>query len=127
MNPGFALGSAMLAVTALVHAALGIPDVAAPIDAAPLGAEVRATALAAWHMITWHLALVAVGLALLATGRATAKALAWGAAAMALGDGAIFVAMGVSRFGSLDVLPQWTLFAASSAAVAWGLARWRRA
>ena len=46
---------------------------------------------------------------------------------MALGDGTIFVAVGIGRFGSIDVLPQWTLFAVSLAAVAWGLVRWRNA
>ena len=76
MNPGFALGSAVFAATALVHVVLGIPDVAAPIDAAPLDGEVRATAMAAWHMLTWHFTLVAAGLALLATGRLPARALA---------------------------------------------------
>lgn len=125
MNPGLALGSAVFAGTALLHALLGIPDVAAPIDAAPLGAEVRATAMVVWHMITWHFLLVAVGLALLAAGRLPAKGLVWGTAAMALGDGALFVAMGMARFGSVDVLPQWVLFAVALAALAWGLVRWR--
>jgi len=127
MNPGLALGSAVFAGTALIHMFLGIPDVAAPIDAAPLDAEIRATALAAWHIITWHFVLVALGLLLLATGRLKSKALAWGAAAMALGDGAIFASMSLTRFGSVIVLPQWVLFAAALTALAWGLIRWRSA
>ncbi len=94
----------------LVHATWGWRDIGRPIDRSALEPPITATNSAVWHMLTVHLIALGGYLSYLGfLGRAPAPATAQMVLLQLLGYTVIFLAIGLNRFRSVWVLPQWTL------------------
>lgn len=103
-----------------VHVFAGGPEVHVPALASDLAPMVKGVISVVWHAITAFMLLN--GLALLWLSRNTAQAaLGWLIVAQFAAFAVIFIGYGISRFGELTTMPQWSGFLVISAIAAWGL------
>ncbi|WP_310541154.1 hypothetical protein [Phenylobacterium sp.] len=121
MNWWMMIAGMLSLATAAVHVFLGGPEVHAPVQSSEsLALEVRATMAVVWHGITAVLLLSgATKIYAALSGRVSAVVVF--IAAQYLAFVALFVGYGLAHFGSLWVLPQWTLFAVIVGFVGLGL------
>ena len=111
--------------TAAVHVFLGGPEVHLPVQANDgLTLEVRAVMAVVWHGISAILILSGVAKIYSACTGQIRSAIAF-IAAQYLALAALFIGYGAIRFGSLLVIPQWTLFVVILATLGLGLRRRR--
>ena len=115
------IGGILSLATAAIHLFLGGPEVHAPIQSNDgLSPEVRATMAVVWHGVTAVLLLSgAVNIYAAYSGRMRSAVALIAAQYLALA--ALFVGYGFVRFGSLWVMPQWTLFIVLVGLVGMGL------
>lgn len=113
MNRKLLLAGLLAAFTAIVHIAVGTPEVAGPLLRAPWASELRLLLYACWHLVSCALALSA--LALLAAARnkelAGRRALVAFISLMWAAFGLVFVLIALPHGGvpMLLKLPQWIL------------------
>lgn len=111
MNWWMMIAGMLSLVTAAIHVYLGGPEVHAPVQSSEsLASDVRATMAVVWHGITAIL-LLSGATKIYAARSGRIGAVVVFIAAQYLAFVALFAGYGLSRFGSLWVLPQWTLFA----------------
>ena len=110
MNWWMMIAGMLSLVTAAVHVFLGGPEVNAPVQSSEsLARDVRATTAVVWHGITAILLLSGAAKVYAAcSGRIRSAVVLIAAQYVALV--ALFAWYSLSQFGSLWVLPQWTLF-----------------
>lgn len=99
-----------MALTTLVHAFVGGPEVYAPVRISALDPLTRSVTSVVWHVVTAQLALLAVGLYWVSAHRNPALEAMIGA--MQLSFVVLFIGYGLGDLGSLWMMPQWTIFLA---------------
>lgn len=120
------IGAAFIMVAcAGIHALVGGPEINAPLQASALPAEIRAVLAVCWHALTGLFLIFGAALGWAAFHNARPVALLILATSVLFAG--LFVGIGIAAFGSVTVLPQWVIFAATIAALVAGLARGGRA
>ncbi len=122
MNPWFVTAGALSLITAGIHAILGGPEIHDVIQASSLPTDVRAVSAVIWHGIT-AIMLVNGGMLIHA-----ARDNCAGSAVMLIvmqyaSFTALFIVCNITFFGTLFVMPQWTIFSAITALCITGLMR----
>lgn len=103
-----------------VHVFAGGPEVHDPALASELSPMVKGVISVVWHMITAMMLLN--GLALLWLSRKPGQAaLGWLVVAQFAAFAGLFIFYGLTRFGDLFTMPQWTGFAVIAAVAALGM------
>ena len=118
-NSAHIWAGAMFVGAAAIHAFMGGPEINAPIQSSALDPVVRSVAAVVWHVIT-ALALVLAG-ALFWVARHPNPTVLWIIHGINASFVAIFLWVGVAQLGSVWPMPQWTIFAAISAVMFWGM------
>lgn len=103
-----------------VHVFAGGPEIHGPAIASDLEPLVKGVFSVVWHGITAMMLLSALALLWL-SGNENQKALGWLVVFQFFAMAALFVFYGISRFGDLTTMPQWTGFLVIGAVAAWGL------
>jgi hypothetical protein len=98
-----------LATTA-VHVVLGGPEVHDPLLASNAPDIAKAVGSVVWHAVTAVLAINGAALLAAAFKPALRQVIAGLVSAQFLAFAVLFVVYGISRFGSLWPMPQWTVF-----------------
>lgn len=124
-NRPIGLAALLFALTALIHAFLGGPEINAPVQASTLDPVVRAVSAVVWHALTALFLVLALALWWAARHPNTPLLLA--TLALTLSFSAIFLLVGSLELGNLSEMPQWTLFAAIAICLGLGLRGQRRA
>lgn len=126
MNWWFLAAGSLSLVTAAVHMLLGGPEIHLPVQASEdLSREVRAVMAVVWHGVSAILSLSGAATIYAAcTGKLKSTVVFIAAQHAALA--ALFIGYGFVRFGSLLVIPQWTLFFVIVVLTGLGLRPWSR-
>jgi hypothetical protein len=98
-----------LATTA-VHVVLGGPEVRDPLLASNAPDIAKAVGSVVWHAVTAVLAINGAALLAAAFKPALRQVIAGLVSAQFLAFAVLFVVYGISRFGSVWPMPQWTVF-----------------
>lgn len=115
--------AALMALTLCIHLFAGGPEVHSSLQAALFDAGLAAFAAILWHAVSVVLAVLAVGLWVLA--RRHDPALEAMLSAIQLGFAALFIFYGLTRLGTLWSMPQWIIFSAIPALTRVGQSRQR--
>ncbi|MEM9427341.1 MAG: hypothetical protein AAGA06_11640 [Pseudomonadota bacterium] len=121
LNRPVLAAACLFALTALIHAFVGGPEINAPVQSSGLDPVVRAVSAVVWHALTALFLILAAGLAWAA--RHSNPALIWVTLALNLAFVAIFLTLGFIALGNAVEMPQWTLFVATSLCLLAGLRR----
>jgi hypothetical protein len=115
------VAAALMGLTFLIHVFAGGRGVHAPMQAALTDPGLAAFASLLWHAVTVMLAVSAVGLWSLARRRdAVLEAVL---SSMHIGLAALFIFYGLTRLGTLTLMPQWIIFLAIPALTRFGQSR----
>jgi len=117
------IAAALMALTFFIHVFAGGPEVHAPLQEALADQGLAAFAAVLWHAVTVVLAVLTMGLWVLA--RRHDPALEAVLSAIQLGFALLFVVYGLTRLGSLAPMPQWIIFLAIPALTRFGQSRMR--
>jgi hypothetical protein len=117
------ISAALMAVTFLIHVIAGGKGVHAPLQAALTDPGLAAFAALLWHAVTVVLAVSAVGIWVLANRQD--PALEAILSAIQLGLAALFIFYGLTRLGTLFLMPQWIIFLAIPLLTRFGQSRER--
>lgn len=121
LNRPLMAAGAIMAFTCALHVFAGGPDIIGPLMRSDIPLEPRATLHVVWHMIS--VVLGGCGAALFYLARRPNPALWWAVVFCQIAFAALFITITISSMGHLFALPQWTLFAATSALMIWGARR----
>lgn len=119
-NRPLALSGILALLYCGVHVFAGGPEIHGPAIASDLEPLVKGVFSVVWHGITAMMLLSALALLWL-SGNENQKALGWLVVFQFFAMAALFVFYGISRFGDLTTMPQWTGFLVIGAVAAWGL------
>lgn len=119
-KPLFAAFSLSL-LTFGVHVFLGGPEIHEPLLASDAPDLARAVASVIWHAVSAFLFLNSLALLCAAKYPSVARPIAALVAAQYLSFVALFIGYGLTRFGSIAIMPQWTVFLLMSALALWAL------
>jgi hypothetical protein len=117
------ISAALMAFTFLIHVIAGGKGVHAPLQAALTDPGLAAFAALLWHAVTVVLAVSAVGIWVLANRQD--PALEAILSAIQLGLAALFIFYGLTRLGTLFLMPQWIIFLAIPLLTRFGQSRER--
>lgn len=120
MNTPLVAASALSALTCAVHVFYGELRIHRPLLKSNASRLVRAMGSVVWHATTAMMLLNAIALAYASTDGANSGPMVVLIAAQYLAASGLFIAYGLSRFGSLFVLPHWVVFLTISALALWG-------
>ena len=121
MNRPLFVASCLSFFTFGVHVFLGGPEIHEPLLASNASELVRAVGSVIWHAISAILFLNSLALLYAMRNAATCKPLVLLVAAQYLAFVVLFTGYGMSRFGSIFVMPQWTGFLAMAFLALWGI------
>lgn len=118
------LASGLMAITFFIHVFSGGPEVHAPLQSALVDEGLAAYAALLWHAVSVVLAVLAAGLWILA--QRNDLPLEAILSAIQLGFAGLFVFYGLTRLGSLQIMPQWIIFLVIPALTRFGQSRRRQ-
>lgn len=121
MNRWMLAAAGALLLTTWVHVYLGGPEIHHVIQVSDLPPDLRALSAVLWHAVTIALLVFAAGCIWLA--RTPNPALVLLIGAIQVGYAGLFLFYGVTRLGTLWVMPQWIIFLLVPALMVIGLRR----
>ncbi len=121
MNRPIFAAAVVSLLTFFIHVVGGGADVHAPIQVSSLAPQLRAISAVLWHEVSALLLVQSVALAWDARHTRRNQALLGVLLALQVSFAALFVFCGWSVLGTVWVMPQWIIFTALAALMAWGL------
>jgi lipopolysaccharide export LptBFGC system permease protein LptF len=115
----FAVAGAVLALTGVVHVAMGGPEVYDPLNAVSPSAELALYLALLWHFATAFFVLGAIGMVWASFGAGSRRQTAVGVALLMLAMGGLFFIFGISHLGEVWTAPQWVIALVVGALVFW--------
>lgn len=110
INKTIATAGILSAILTAIHIFGGGADVHAPILSSQLDPLLKGYSSVLWHGITASLAICSVILLLAAKRQNERELLTWIVIAQFAGFALIFAFYGITRFGTLFLMPQWIAF-----------------
>ena len=115
MSPRLATAAAIMAMTGLIHVAMGGPEVYHPLIASTADPVLRLYLALLWHVVTAFFALAALALGWAALCLPGRQPVANAVVLLALAMGVLFFGFGLSHLGEVWTAPQWLIALAVAA------------
>ena len=120
MNTPLLCAAVLCALACIVHLFYGGVRIHRPLQQSNASRLARAMASVVWHAATAMMMLNAAALAYAANGGAESGPMVLLIAAQSLAGAALSFFYGISRFGSVFVMPHWVAFLAITMLALWG-------